>query len=126
MRQEVRRPPGIQKKTAAHVEVRKDESAKGGERHPEDHRAANPGEPSVQPATVLTTNGRQLEDRHAAKSSGFRAPAESAGVGSKRDSPALSREWLYGRAVKEIRLNAFEMNCVGHQSPGLWAHPRDR
>jgi alkanesulfonate monooxygenase len=27
---------------------------------------------------------------------------------------------------KEIRLNAFNMNCVGHQSPGLWAHPRDR
>jgi long-chain alkane monooxygenase len=27
---------------------------------------------------------------------------------------------------KEIRLNAFDMNCVGHQSPGLWAHPRDR
>ncbi|WP_407520255.1 LLM class flavin-dependent oxidoreductase [Methylobacterium oryzisoli] len=25
-----------------------------------------------------------------------------------------------------IRLNAFEMNCVGHQSPGLWRHPRDR
>ena len=28
--------------------------------------------------------------------------------------------------MKEIRLNAFEMKCVGHQSPGLWAHPRDR
>jgi len=27
---------------------------------------------------------------------------------------------------KEIRLNAFDMNCVGHQSPGLWRHPRDR
>ena len=27
---------------------------------------------------------------------------------------------------KEIRLNAFEMNCVVHQSPGLWRHPRDR
>ncbi|MBV8620512.1 MAG: LLM class flavin-dependent oxidoreductase [Curvibacter sp.] len=27
---------------------------------------------------------------------------------------------------KIIRFNAFEMNCVGHQSPGLWAHPRDR
>jgi len=27
---------------------------------------------------------------------------------------------------KEIRLNAFDMNCVGHQSPGLWAHPRDQ
>ncbi|MFH7091568.1 hypothetical protein ACHWI2_02825, partial [Klebsiella pneumoniae] len=22
---------------------------------------------------------------------------------------------------REIRLNAFDMNCVGHQSPGLWA-----
>jgi len=28
--------------------------------------------------------------------------------------------------AKNIRFNAFEMNCVGHQSPGLWAHPRDR
>ena len=28
--------------------------------------------------------------------------------------------------TREIRFNAFEMNCVGHQSPGLWAHPRDR
>jgi FMN-dependent oxidoreductase (nitrilotriacetate monooxygenase family) len=27
---------------------------------------------------------------------------------------------------KKIIFNAFEMNCVGHQSPGLWAHPRDR
>ena len=27
---------------------------------------------------------------------------------------------------KEIRLNAFDMNCVTHQSPGLWRHPRDR
>ncbi len=28
--------------------------------------------------------------------------------------------------AKEIKLNAFAMNCVGHQSPGLWRHPRDR
>jgi long-chain alkane monooxygenase len=28
--------------------------------------------------------------------------------------------------AKQIRLNAFEMNCVAHQSPGLWRHPRDR
>jgi FMN-dependent oxidoreductase (nitrilotriacetate monooxygenase family) len=28
--------------------------------------------------------------------------------------------------AREIRLNAFEMNCVAHQSPGLWRHPRDR
>lgn len=28
--------------------------------------------------------------------------------------------------AKQIRLNAFDMNCVGHQSPGLWTHPRDK
>ncbi len=28
--------------------------------------------------------------------------------------------------LKQIRLNAFDMNCVGHQSSGLWRHPRDR
>src|ERR1700754_154141 len=27
---------------------------------------------------------------------------------------------------RPIRLNAFDMNCVGHQSPGLWRHPDDR
>ncbi|MFD1330590.1 LLM class flavin-dependent oxidoreductase [Methylopila musalis] len=27
---------------------------------------------------------------------------------------------------KEILFNAFAMNAVGHQSPGLWRHPRDR
>jgi FMN-dependent oxidoreductase (nitrilotriacetate monooxygenase family) len=27
---------------------------------------------------------------------------------------------------REIRLNAFAMNCIGHQSPGLWTHPSDR
>ena len=28
--------------------------------------------------------------------------------------------------TREIHFNAFDMNCVAHQSPGLWAHPRDR
>ncbi|MFS0820267.1 LLM class flavin-dependent oxidoreductase [Bacillus sp. 1P02SD] len=27
---------------------------------------------------------------------------------------------------KRIYLNAFDMNCVGHQSPGLWTHPEDQ
>jgi FMN-dependent oxidoreductase (nitrilotriacetate monooxygenase family) len=27
---------------------------------------------------------------------------------------------------RPIRLNAFDMNCVVHQSPGLWRHPADR
>ena len=29
-------------------------------------------------------------------------------------------------ADKQIRLNAFNMNCVGHINHGLWTHPRDR
>src|SRR6201994_2804713 len=28
--------------------------------------------------------------------------------------------------MRQIRLNAFDMNCIGHQSPGLWTHPDDR
>jgi long-chain alkane monooxygenase len=28
--------------------------------------------------------------------------------------------------TKQIRFNAFSMNCAGHQSPGLWTHPNDR
>lgn len=27
---------------------------------------------------------------------------------------------------REIRFNAFDMNCVGHIQQGLWRHPRDR
>ncbi|MRH41344.1 NtaA/DmoA family FMN-dependent monooxygenase [Aquibacillus halophilus] len=27
---------------------------------------------------------------------------------------------------KRIYLNAFDMNCSGHQSPGLWTHPEDQ
>lgn len=26
---------------------------------------------------------------------------------------------------KRIYLNAFDMNCMVHQSPGLWAYPED-
>jgi FMN-dependent oxidoreductase (nitrilotriacetate monooxygenase family) len=29
-------------------------------------------------------------------------------------------------SVKQIRFNAFTMNTVSHQSPGLWTHPLDR
>src|SRR6218665_940865 len=29
-------------------------------------------------------------------------------------------------AKKQIRLNAFNMNCVSHINHGLWTHPRDR
>lgn len=27
---------------------------------------------------------------------------------------------------RHIRFNAFDMNCVAHQSPGLWRHPEDQ
>jgi long-chain alkane monooxygenase len=30
------------------------------------------------------------------------------------------------RISREIRFNAFDMNCVGHIQQGLWAHPRDQ
>lgn len=30
------------------------------------------------------------------------------------------------QGTKEIRFNAFDMNCVGHIQQGLWAHPRDQ
>src|ERR1700760_2677592 len=42
-----------------------------------------------------------------------------------RDDCRRSRR-LSNNMKKEIRLNAFAMNCVAHQSPGLWTHPRDR
>lgn len=29
-------------------------------------------------------------------------------------------------APRQIRFNAFDMNCVAHQSSGLWRHPHDR
>jgi FMN-dependent oxidoreductase (nitrilotriacetate monooxygenase family) len=28
--------------------------------------------------------------------------------------------------ARHIRLNAFDMACIGHQAPGLWTHPDDR
>ncbi|MBF6333265.1 LLM class flavin-dependent oxidoreductase [Nocardia transvalensis] len=28
--------------------------------------------------------------------------------------------------ARRIRFNAFDMNCVAHQSPGLWRHPADQ
>ena len=30
------------------------------------------------------------------------------------------------RATRRLHLNAFDMTCVGHQSPGLWRHPDDQ
>src|SRR5882757_4926602 len=31
-----------------------------------------------------------------------------------------------GQVTRVIRFNAFDMNCVAHQSPGLWKHPDDQ
>ena len=33
---------------------------------------------------------------------------------------------MTARAGREIRLNAFDMACVGHIQQGMWTHPRDR
>ena len=45
-----------------------------------------------------------------------------------RDATARRRSTPRTRAARRsmIRFNAFAMNTVGHQSPGLWTHPRDR
>src|ERR1700734_1664680 len=45
--------------------------------------------------------------------------AEAAAIRPERSRPVSD-------AKKQIGFNAFEMNCVVHQSPGLWRHPRDR
>ena len=31
-----------------------------------------------------------------------------------------------GKKTKQIGFNAFEMNCISHQSPGFWRYPNDR
>src|SRR3954463_5689032 len=43
-----------------------------------------------------------------------------------RQRGGRTREAKEEQMTRQIRFNAFDMNCVGHQSPGLWAHPRDR
>src|SRR5258707_12027043 len=45
---------------------------------------------------------------------------------SRRGASIRASSARVGTMTKEIRLNAFAMNCVAHQSPGLWTHPRDR
>lgn len=37
--------------------------------------------------------------------------------------PAIGHHFAVTRV---IRFNAFDMNCVAHQSPGLWKHPDDQ
>ena len=29
-------------------------------------------------------------------------------------------------SLRQIRFNAFDMNCVAHQSSGMWRHPDDQ
>ncbi|MEU1784996.1 LLM class flavin-dependent oxidoreductase [Streptomyces sparsogenes] len=40
--------------------------------------------------------------------------------------PQRKRSALLSRNRRRIHLNAFDMACVGHQSPGLWRHPDDQ
>jgi FMN-dependent oxidoreductase (nitrilotriacetate monooxygenase family) len=46
----------------------------------------------------------------------------------RRDWPVEAHAAWKGRAAmaREIRLNAFDMACVGHIQHGMWTHPRDR
>lgn len=38
----------------------------------------------------------------------------------------LSHGGHHFAVTRVIRFNAFDMNCVAHQSPGLWKHPEDQ
>ena len=42
------------------------------------------------------------------------------------DSHHVSAPDSRATTPRPIRFNAFDMNCVAHQSPGLWRHPTDR
>ncbi|WP_287001808.1 MULTISPECIES: LLM class flavin-dependent oxidoreductase [Gordonia] len=42
------------------------------------------------------------------------------------DSHHVSASSSRASTPRPIRFNAFDMNCVAHQSPGLWRHPADR
>jgi hypothetical protein len=39
---------------------------------------------------------------------------------------AIGTSASMGPVTRSIRFNAFDMNCVAHQSPGLWRHPQDQ
>ena len=46
-----------------------------------------------------------------------------AGVGGSAPSTSASASVRPTR--RRMYLNAFDMSCVGHQSPGVWTHPKD-
>jgi long-chain alkane monooxygenase len=48
------------------------------------------------------------------------------GVTARRSVHEVSDPKPNGTQQRQIRFNAFDMNCVAHQSSGLWRHPRDR
>src|SRR6202049_3183172 len=50
-------------------------------------------------------------------------PGNNAAIVTKVRHPQGPGTWPM---TKEIRLNAFDMNCVGHIQHGMWTHPRDR
>jgi FMN-dependent oxidoreductase (nitrilotriacetate monooxygenase family) len=53
-------------------------------------------------------------------------PINSVNLLENNPRQSLDGRGMEGRMPRPIRLNAFDMNCVAHQSPGLWRHPDDR
>ncbi len=54
-----------------------------------------------------------------------RVQARVAGAGGLVPPGNESKEKVTIVAAKQIHLNAFEMNCVGHLARGMWRHPAD-
>ncbi|KAM0788602.1 hypothetical protein ACM66B_001723 [Microbotryomycetes sp. NB124-2] len=66
----------------------------------------------------MPTNGMRSYEATARPVESFASTTPSDGLlKPKLARPDAPRLWI---------LNAFDMNCAGHQSPGLWKHPQDQ
>src|SRR5215467_3190003 len=55
-----------------------------------------------------------------------RVPLPMAGTVPRDKARGHGPAMTGGCMPRQIRLNAFDMNCVGHIQHGMWTHPRDR
>ena len=79
--------------------------------------APSPPATSVSTAPPPTANG----------ASGVSVPTTAGAKGVTGSDGSLSTSFPpASRSKRRMYLNAFDMCCVGHQSPGVWSHPSDQ
>ena len=93
------------------------------------------GDPGVETVKSPPTSKAQLVDRvstsvitAAAASSVNRENATQGANSVQRSegSHSFSTSTSSATPKRRMYLNAFDMTCVGHQSPGVWTHPQDQ